>query len=96
VRNLGTQRSNAGTVIGTGQPNTAYFQATAGGTQFYNGRWVRMEIPVANNYASFINPADPSTWWWKVEYVVGAGVTATDTVSFAVGLKGNPAHLLIS
>jgi hypothetical protein len=55
-----------------------------------------MEIPVANNYASIINPADQTTWWWRVEYAVGAGVTATDTVSFAVGLKGNPAHLLIS
>jgi hypothetical protein len=96
VRNLGPQRSNAGTVVGTGQPNTAYFAATSGGTQFYNGKWVRIEIPVANNYASIINPADPSTWWWRVEYVVGSGVTAVDTVSFAVGLKGNPAHLLIS
>ena len=96
VRNLGPQRSNAGTVIGTGQPTTAYFQATSGGTQFYNGKWVRIEIPVPNNNASFINPAYPSTWWWRVEYVVGSGVTAVDTVSFAVGLKGNPAHLLIS
>jgi len=24
------------------------------------------------------------------------GVTSTDTLSFAVGLKGDPAHLLIS
>lgn len=96
VRSLGPQRSNAGSIVATGQPTTAYFAATTGGTQFYNGGWVRMEIPVANNYASIVNPADPSTWWWKVEYVVGAGVTATDTVTFAVGLKGNPAHLLSS
>ena len=54
------------------------------------------EIPVPNNYASIVNPADQSTWWWRVEYAVGGGVTATDTVTFAVGLKGNPAHLLIS
>ena len=96
VRNLGTQRSNPGTLIGTGQPNTVFFNATSGGTQFYNGRWVRMEIPVPNNYASIINPADPNTWWWRVEYAVSGPVTAVDTVSFAIGLKGNPAHLLIS
>jgi len=96
VRSLGPQRSNAGTIVATGQPTTAYFAATTGGTQFYNGGWVRMEIPVANNYAGIVNPADPSTWWWKVEYVIGSGVTATDTVTFAVGLKGNPAHLLTS
>jgi len=96
VKDLGPQRSNAGTVIGTGLPTTAYFRATNAGTQLYNGHWIRMEIPVANNYGSIINPADSTTWWWKVEYNVGAGVTATDTVSFAVGLKGNPAHLLIS
>ena len=96
IRDLGPQRSNVGTVIGTGAPTTAYFRATSAGTQLYNGHWIRMEIPVANNYASIINPADQTTWWWRVEYAVGAGVTATDTVSFAVGLKGNPAHLLIS
>jgi hypothetical protein len=96
VRNLGTQRSNAGTVVATGQPNTAFFAATSGGTQFYNGRWIRMQIPVPNNYAAVVNTADPTTWWWRVEYVVGSGVTATDTVTFAVGLKGNPAHLLTS
>ena len=72
------------------------FRATNAGTQLYNGHWIRIEIPVANNYATIINPADQTTWWWRVEYAVGAGVTATDTVSFAVGLKGNPAHLLIS
>lgn len=96
IKDLGVQRSNPGTVVNTGQPNTAYFAAVAGGTQFYNGHWVRMEIPVPNNYASIVNPADQSTWWWRVEYAVGGGVTATDTVTFAVGLKGNPAHLLIS
>ena len=49
----------------------------------------------ASFHATFTLGSDElSTWWWRVEYVVGSGVTEVDTVSFAVGLKGNPAQLI--
>ena len=80
-------------LVQTGQPQTGYVRATSGGTTIYNGHWLRFEVPISNTY----NPgANPNNWWWQVRYQISTGVTATDTVTLAVGLKGNPAHLLIS
>jgi hypothetical protein len=77
----------------TGQAQTAIVRATTAGTTNYNGHWLRFEIPIPPGYSPGVNPAN---WWWSLRYQISTGVTATDTVTFAVGLKGNPAHLLIS
>jgi hypothetical protein len=77
----------------TGQPQTATVRATSSGTLNYNGHWIRFEIPVPSNYSPGGNP---NNWWWSLRYQISTGVTSTDTLTFAVGLKGNPAHLLIS
>jgi putative Tad-like protein involved in Flp pilus assembly len=77
----------------TGSPQTAIIRATTAGTTNYNGHWLRFEIPIPPGYAPGVNPAN---WWWSLRYQISTGVTSTDTVTFAVGLKGNPAHLLIS
>jgi hypothetical protein len=80
-------------LVQTGQPQTDTVRATSGGTTVYNGHWVRFEVPIPNSY----NPgANPNNWWWNLRYQISTNVTATDTLTFAVGLKGNPAHLLIS
>ena len=80
-------------LVQTGLPQSAYVRATTAGTTNYNGHWLRFEVPIANTY----NPgANPNNWWWSLRYQISSGVTSTDTVTFAVGLKGNPAHLLIS
>jgi len=77
----------------TGAPQTATVRATTGGTTNYNGHWLRFEVPISAAY----NPgANPNNWWWSLRYQISTGVTATDTVTFAIGLKGNPAHLLSS
>ena len=74
-------------------PTQAYVQATTGGTTHYNGHWLHFEIPIPTTY----NPgANPNNWFWSLRYTISTGSTATDTVTIAVGLKGNPAHLLIS
>ena len=96
IYDLGVQRSNLNTgqyaVIASAQNGNqaASFVATdtSKGTT-WNGHWVHIELPVPANY----NPA-PGNDWWSLQYVAGAGTTATDTVTVAVGLKGGPVHLL--
>ncbi|MGH7902805.1 MAG: TadG family pilus assembly protein [Candidatus Dormibacteraceae bacterium] len=69
----------------------ASFVANNGGADYFNGHWVRVEIPVPGNY----NPAgSPSQWYWKLQYATTRSVTATDTITLKVSLKGAPAHLL--
>jgi hypothetical protein len=80
-------------LIPTGQPQTATVRATTAGSTTYNGHWLRFEVPVSPGYAPGLNP---NNWWWSLRYQISANVTATDTVTFAIGLKGNPAHLLQS
>jgi hypothetical protein len=96
VYNLGSTRTNTSpTVINPplSNPNQAFVQATTSGTTNFNGKWIRIELPISNLYAPGTNPAN---WWWSLQYRTSNNVTATDTVTFAIGLKGNPAHLLIS
>ncbi|HKV88751.1 MAG TPA: TadG family pilus assembly protein [Candidatus Dormibacteraeota bacterium] len=77
----------------TGQPQTATVRATTAGATNYNGHWIRFEVPIPSGYNPGLNP---NNWWWSLRYQISTNVTATDTVTFAVGLKGNPAHLLSS
>jgi hypothetical protein len=96
VYNLGSTRTNPNpTVVNPplSNPNQAFVEATTGGASNFNGKWLRMQVPIPNSYAPGSNPAN---WWWSLQYRTTNNVTATDTVTFAVGLKGNPAHLLIS
>ena len=93
IYDLGIQRSNAGTLI-SGVGNTqASFVATSGGTVLYNGHWVHIELPIASTYNPGPNPAN---WWWSVRYRTSLppGTVAQDALTFVVGLKGNPAHLI--
>jgi hypothetical protein len=77
----------------TGSPQTATVRATTGGATNFNGHWIRFEVPIPSGYNPGLNP---NNWWWSLRYQISTNVTATDTVTFAVGLKGNPAHLLSS
>jgi hypothetical protein len=87
VTDLGTSLgSTTQTLIGT--PTTATFRATSAGNVLYNGHWLEVLIPVPSNY----NPGANTTW--SMQYVTSTGVTATDTLTAAVGLQGAPAHLI--
>lgn len=96
IYDLGVQRTNLQsgnyTVIASaaGGNQSASFVATdtSNGTT-RNGHWVHVELPIPSTY----NPT-PGNDWWSLQYVAGANTTATDTVTFAVGLKGGPVHLL--
>ena len=80
-------------VVNTGSPQTATVRATTGGNTNYNGHWLRFEVPISSAYAP---GANPNNWWWSLRYQISTNVTATDTITVAIGLKGNPAHLLQS
>jgi len=80
-------------VVSTGSPQVATVRATSGGTTNYNGHWLRFEVPIPAAYAP---GANPNNWWWSLRYQISTNVTATDTITVAIGLKGNPAHLLQS
>jgi hypothetical protein len=74
-------------------PTQAFVEATTSGTLHFNGHWVHFEVPIPATYSP---GANPNNWYWYLRYNTSAAVTATDTVTIAIGLKGNPAHLLIS
>jgi hypothetical protein len=81
-------------LIGTiGYPNGVEQLVTQNGAALANGKWYHFNIPIPATY----NPgSNPDNWWWKLQYRTTAGVNATDTVTFAAGLQGNPVHLLSS
>ncbi|HYM50604.1 MAG TPA: TadG family pilus assembly protein [Candidatus Limnocylindrales bacterium] len=94
IYDLGVQRSNAGTLVSAPGNTTASFEATfPNGSTPYNGHWVHIELPIPSNWNPGSNPAN---WWWNLNYrsTLNPGAKAIDTVTVAVGLKGNPAHLL--
>jgi hypothetical protein len=93
IYDLGVQRSNAGTLISAPGNTQATVLATSNNTVYYNGHWLHFEIPVASTWNPGNNPAN---WWWSLQYrtSLSPGTVAIDTVTVAVGMKGNPAHLL--
>jgi hypothetical protein len=71
----------------------ASFVANNHGTLYFNGQWVRVEIPIPATY----NPTgSPSSWYWQLQYTTTAPVQATDTITVTVSLRGAPAHLVSS
>jgi len=98
VNNLGSSRSTLpgpGNVVSPplSDPTQAFAEPTTGGTKHFDGMWLHFEVPIPTNY----NPgSNPNNWWWSMKYLITPAGTATDTFAIAIGLKGNPAHLLIS
>ena len=93
IYDLGVQRSNAGTLVSPPGNTQATILATSNNTVYYNGHWLHFELPVPSNWNPGNNPAN---WWWSLQYRtnLSPGSVAIDTVTVAVGMKGNPAHLL--
>ena len=96
IYDLGTDRSTTpgpGNLISAGGNTQATFAATTGGVHPYNGHWVHIELPIPNNYSPGTNP---SNWWWSLYYGITGSAQATDVITVAVSLKGNPARILSS
>ena len=84
-----------GTVVSPPGNTLATFQATSSSDPNVtsDNRWFHIELPIPSNW----NPgSNPNNWWWSLRYRTSLppGTVAIDTFAIAVGLKGNPAHLL--
>ena len=95
IYNLHQARSNYGTGSATLISNPAIVEALAtnNGSALADNNWYHFDVPIPVNYNPGVNP---NNWWWSLQYRTTSGVTATDTITVALFLKGNPAHLLQS
>ena len=85
----GTSNGNAyacDSLSGSGTTITA----TASGTQYFQGCWLTIDIPLPTDYAAY------QSGWWKIEYDVGGtSGSAFDLTTWQVEIKGNPVHLVL-
>jgi len=85
----GTSNANAyacDSLSGSGTTITA----TASGTQYFQGCWLTIDIPLPSDYAAY------QSGWWKIEYDVGGtSGSAFDLTTWQVEIKGNPVHLVL-
>jgi hypothetical protein len=73
--------------------NTATFRATTNGSALYNGHWVELQVPIPASYSP--TGTNAANYTYYLQYATSSTVTATDTVTLAVGLAGAPSHLLV-
>lgn len=97
VYDAGFQRSNypanAALVGSYPNPNPVEQVVTSGGAYLADNKWYHYDLPIPSTYAPGSNP---NNWWWKLQYRTTGAVTATDTITITLNLRGNPAHLLQS
>lgn len=74
-------------------PNGVEQIVTNGSTFYGDNNWYHYDVPIPSTYNPGLNP---NNWWWNLRYRTTGGVTATDTITITLNLKGNPAHLLQS
>ncbi len=101
VYDLFGQRSNYGTgaatTIGTfTNPAPVEQQVVVGGANQYNAQWVHFDLVVPSGYNPVNCAGIPANCWWKLQYRTTANITAVDTITLTLNLKGNPAHLVQS
>jgi hypothetical protein len=95
IYDIGTSLSNSGTAASSllSSPTIVEQLVTNGSSKIADNKWYQYDVPIPNNYNPGPNPAN---WWWSLQYRTTGSVTAADTVTVTIGLKGNPAHLLQS
>jgi hypothetical protein len=85
---------------GTFPPGSPVEQIVNDGTTIWgDNRWYRYTIPIPNTYAPVAGgtACDPTgQGYWLLQYRTSNAVTANDTITITVNLRGNPAHILKS
>lgn len=67
-------------------PDTATVTTYSGGSVLWNSHWVLFEIPIPPSYTT--------ASYWNLRYTIANNITATDTITLAVGFNGVAVHLL--
>lgn len=97
VFDCGSQRSNypasCANIGSYANPSGVEQLVTNGASLLGDNKWYHYDIPIPSTYAP---GANPNNWWWRLQYRTTGSVTATDTITITLNLKGNPAHLLQS
>jgi hypothetical protein len=76
--------------------NVTSVQTNNGGTSYYNGCWLTINIPLASTYVAATPAGEPGPGWWKIEYTMGSGSTAaSDLTTWKTQMVGNPVHLVV-
>lgn len=73
-------------------PDYASWISNDAGINWNNGHWIHAEIYIDPTYCS----GGCGSYYWFLRYRASAATTAQDTMTFRVGLKGAPAHILDS
>jgi hypothetical protein len=85
---------------GTFGPGVPVEQIVNDGTTVWgDNRWYRYNVPIPNTYAPVAGgtACDPTgQGYWLLQYRTSNNVTANDTITITVNLRGNPAHILKS
>lgn len=86
-----TANGGAGSQSGT---NVTQIQTSVSGREQYDGSWVTITIPLPVTYGSggLTPPGETQPGWWKIEYQITS--TGNDTITYQVGIRGNPVHLV--
>ena len=86
--------ANGGIGVQSGN-NVTQIQTSVNGAEQYDGAWITATIPLPANYGAggLTPPGETEPGWWKIEYQIGAA--GNDTITYQVGIRGNPIHLIV-
>jgi hypothetical protein len=75
----------------TGTNVTSITATSSGGTQYFQGCWLTIDIPIPTSYTA------PQSGWWKIQYTIGGSSSsaALDLTTWQAAIKGNPVHLVV-
>jgi hypothetical protein len=86
------------TASGGGPPtsgtNATQIQVASGGSNRYDNQLITIDIVLPTNYSAPTPPLEPGPGWWKIQYDLTNGGGGNDTATWAVGIRGNPVHLV--
>jgi hypothetical protein len=87
----GTTNTNAAACDGMTGSGTSILATTSGGTQYFNGCWLTIQIALPTSYTA------PQQGWWKIRYTVGGSSadSGMDLTTWQVQVRGNPVHLVL-
>ncbi len=78
---------------GGGSGASCNIVTTTGGSNPYNGKWIDVQIRLADDYTC--NETAPLGCWWSVKYDYSASPSAHDRTTWELEVIGNPVRLIV-